>query len=255
MIVCLDVGNTHIFGGVFADDKLIFSFRHVTDKGSTSDQIGVFLKNLLRENNIAYNEIKQIGISSVVPSVDYSLRAACKKYFNIEPFILRSETKTAISLKNLQHNETGADLIAGAIAASHYYPNKNLIVIDLGTASTITAIAKNKEFLGVSILSGLKISMTSLSNNTAKLFPVEIQKPEKITGRFTTEALQSGLYYGHLGAIKEITTRIIQEVFNTEKPLLIATGGFASLFAKENIFDVIVPDLVLHGIRLALQDQ
>lgn len=255
MILCLDVGNSHMFGGIFKNDKLTLSFRHNTNSGSTSDQIGVFLKNLLRENNINSNDIAKIAISSVVPSIDYSLRAACKKYFGIDPFILSAATKTGLIMKNHNPLETGADLIAGAIAATFSHPNKNIIIVDLGTATTLTAISANKEFLGVSILAGLRISVNSLANNTSKLFPFEIQKPEKVTGRFTIESLQSGLYYSHLGAIKEITSRMTQEVFNGENPLLIGTGGFASLFEKEKLFDVIISDLVLHGIRLGSQAQ
>jgi len=252
MIICLDVGNSHIFGGIFDNDKIIMRFRHLTNGGSTSDQLGVFLKNLLRESDIDTKEIKNISIGSVVPSIDYTLRAACKKYFNIEPFILRAGTKTGIKIKTKNQNETGADLIAGSIAASHFHPNKNIIVIDLGTATTITPISREKEFLGVSILPGLRISMEALERNTAKLVSVEIQQPESTIGKTTTESIQSGLYYGHLGAIKEIIKNITSEVFVAEEPVIIGTGGFVNLFEQENIFDVVDSDLVLHGLRIAL---
>ena len=253
MIICLDVGNSHIYGGIFDGDRIIMRFRHLTNNGSTSDQLGVFLKTLLRESDIDTKEIKNIAIGSVVPSIDYTLRAACKKYFNIEPFILRAGVKTGIKIRTNNQNETGADLIAGSIAACHFYPDRNIVIIDLGTATTLTAISHDKEFLGVAILPGLRISMEALEDNTAKLFPVEIQKPEKIAGRTTTESIQSGLYYGHLGAIKEITHGLTKEVFGNKMPLIIGTGGFVHLFEKENIFNVIDPDLILQGLRIALE--
>jgi type III pantothenate kinase len=253
MLLCLDVGNTNIFGGVFAKDEVILRFRYNTCHGSTSDQMGVFLRCLLRENNLDAKEIRAIAICSVVPSVDYSLHAACKKYFNLEPFILRSGIKTGIKIKTRNPAETGADLIAGCLAAVHDYPKDNVIVVDLGTATTLCAVSADKEFLGAVILAGLKISMDALQSNAAKLYPVEIIKPEKITGRFTTEAMQAGLYHGHLGAIKECLRGMSAEVFGAKKPIIIGTGGFAHLFEAEKIFDNIQPDLILHGLRLAFE--
>lgn len=251
MLLCLDIGNTHIFAGVFAGEKLLLRFRHKTDHGSTSDQLGVFLKNVLRENNIDGTKINAIAICSVVPAIDYSLKAACKKYFNLEPFVLQAGVKTGIKVCTKNPTETGADLIAGAVAAAHDYPNKNLIIVDLGTATTITAVSSNKEFLGAAFLPGIRTSMCALQNNAAKLSAVEIIKPEKATGRFSAESIQSGLFYGHIGAIKEIAAQISKECFTGSKPLIIGTGGFANLFIQEAIFDVIEQDLVLHGMRLA----
>lgn len=254
MLLCLDVGNSHIFGGVFDGEDIILRFRHDTHLAATSDQIGIFLRAVLRENSIDWKSVNNISIASVVPSIDYSLRAACKKYFNLEPFILKAGVKTGIKIKTANHNETGADLIAGAIAASHYYPNKNIIVVDLGTATTLMAITAEREFLGGAFLAGLRISVNALSDNASKLFPVEIMKPERATGRFTTESMQAGLYYGHLGAIKEIVSKITREVFAKQPPFLVGTGGFSHLFENEKIFDVIFPDLVLHGLRLAWEN-
>lgn len=250
MLLCLDVGNTHIFAGVFHNEKLLLRFRHKTDHGSTSDQLGVFLKNVLRENNLDPNQITKIAICSVVPSIDYSLKAACKKYFNFEPFILQAGVKTGIKVKTKNPLEIGADLIAGAIASSYYHPNTNILIIDFGTVTTIAAVSLDKEFLGVAFLPGMRTSMYALQSNAAKLFPVEITKPEKATGRFTAESIQSGLFYGHIGAVKELAQQITKECFSVKKPLLIGTGGFAQLFTNENIFELLEPDLVLDGLRL-----
>lgn len=253
MILCLDIGNSHIFGGVFKNDKLLLRFRYATVSSITSDQLGVFLKNALRENDFDFKQITMIAICSVVPSLDYSLVAACKKYFKIEPFILTSSTKTKIKIKTKNPTENGADIIAGIVAANHYYPNKNLIVLDLGTVTTISAVTKNREYLGTTFIPGLNTAMNSLGANAAKLFTVEIMKPHTALGRSTTESIQAGLFFGHLGAIKEITSRITEEVFSPAKevPTLIATGGFAHLFKSEKLFDYLDPNLILQGIKLA----
>lgn len=251
MILCLDIGNTHICGGIFKADKLLLRFRHATYSSITSDQLGIFLKNTIHENNFNCKQITAIAFCSVVPSIDYSLRAACKKYFQLEPFILQAGVKTEIKIKTQNPTENGADIIAGIIAATHLYPQKNLIVLDLGTVTTIAATSKNKEFLGVAFIPGMHTAMNSLQISAAKLFPVEIIKPQKVVGRSTIESIQAGLFFGQLGAIKEITARITTEVFPKENPTLIATGGFAHLFESEKIFDHIEPDLVLRGIKLA----
>ncbi|MCL5260221.1 MAG: type III pantothenate kinase [Gammaproteobacteria bacterium] len=253
MILCLDIGNTHIFGGVFLENKLQLHFRYNSNSGETSDQYGVFLKSVLRDNGIEPNTIKKIVLCSVVPSIDYSLRAACKKYFNVEPFMLQAGVKTGIKLTNRNPLETGADLIAGAIAATHTHPQKNIIIIDFGTATTIEAISSKKEYLGAAFLPGLRTSMLALQSSAAKLFPVEISKTTTAIGRSTTESIQAGLFFGHIGAIKEIIAQMTKEAFAGEKPITIGTGGFAHLFEHENIFTHLEPDLVLDGMRLVLK--
>ncbi|WP_115710154.1 type III pantothenate kinase [Legionella sainthelensi] len=250
MILCIDVGNSHIYGGVFDGDEIKLRFRH-TSKISTSDELGIFLKSVLRENNCLPESIKQIGICSVVPQIDYSLRSACVKYFSIEPFLLQAGVKTGLNIKYRNPVEVGADRIANAIATTHLYPNQNVIVIDFGTATTICVISAQKAYMGGAILPGVRLSVDALSKNTAKLPAVEIIKIENSIGRSTIESIQSGVYYGVLGACRELIQRMIQEVFGTEKTLILATGGFASLFEKQGLYDYLVPDLVLQGIRLA----
>src|SRR5579871_4810272 len=132
MILCLDVGNTHIFGGVFDKDEIILRFRYDTKQPHTSDQIGVFFRSVLRENNIEASKIKQIAVASVVPSIDYSLRSACIKYFDAEPFVLQAGVKTGLKIKTEHPEKVGADLVAEAIAGVHRYPKKNLIIVDFG---------------------------------------------------------------------------------------------------------------------------
>ena len=176
---------------------------------------------------------------------------ACKKYFHLTPFVLQAGVKTEIKIKTKNPIEVGADIIAGVIAATNLYPQKNLVILDLGTVTTIASTTKFKELLGVTFIPGMSTAMHALQTNAAKLFTVEIIKPQKVIGRSTVESIQAGLFFGHLGAIKEIVAQSTKEVFSQEKPCLVATGGFAHLFANEKVFDYIEPDLVLHGIKLA----
>lgn len=251
MILCLDIGNSHVFGGIFdANNELLIRFRHPTYNNITPNQIGVFLKDVLRQNNIDFNQIESIALCSVVPWIDHSLKTACKKHFKINPFFLNSETNTSIKINIDTPSENGADIIAGTIAASHFYPNKDILIVDLGTVTTIAAMGKNREYLGAAFIPGIRTAMNSLKTEAAKLPPVEIMKTKRTTGKNTIESIQSGLFWGHLGAIKEITSKMAAENFKS-KPLIIATGGLAPVFKEEKIFSHIEPDLVLHGIKMA----
>ena len=253
MLLCLDIGNSHIFGGVFDQDQLLLRFRHNSKAVLTSDQIGLFLRAVIRENNLQADDIKCIALCSVVPSLDYSVRSACLKYFLVEPFILQAGVKTGLNIKYRNPLEVGADRIANSIAAITHFPDKDLIVIDLGTATTFCAINKKKHYLGGVIMPGMKLSMTALEHNTAKLSAVEILQMKTALGRSTQESVQSGIYFGQLAALKEISHRLIEEAFekSDEKPVIIGTGGFAQMYEGQNFFNVIVPDLSLHGLRIA----
>ncbi|MCH9770419.1 MAG: type III pantothenate kinase [Gammaproteobacteria bacterium] len=251
MLLCLDVGNSHIFGGVFTEEKLHLSFRHPSKRGATSDQIGIFLRTVLRENNLDPVKVKAIIICSVVPAIDYSLASACIKYFNLEPLFLRPGVKTGLKIRVKNPLEVGADRIANAIAAINQFPEQNILVVDLGTATTFCATSANKEFLGGAIMPGLRISMEALSHTAAKLAPVSITRMQHALGTTTNSNIQSGLYFGQLGALRELTSKIKQEAFGSKPTTIIGTGGFAQLFETENIFTTIIADLSLHGLRIA----
>lgn len=253
MILSLDVGNTQIYGGVFDQEKMLISFRRNSKQGSSSDEVGVFLRMVIRENGVDPKSITQIVLCSVVPEVIFSLKGACQKYFGLTPFILQAGVKTGLRIRYRNPLEVGADRIANSIAATHLYPQKNLILVDLGTATTFCAVSKQNDYLGGSIIAGLKLNMESLEAKTAKLPSVEITARTEVLGLSTVDSLQSGLYYGQLGAMREIITRMTAECFRDEKPFVVGTGGFSSLFEKEKIFDAIIPDLVLKGNLIALQ--
>ncbi len=251
MILCIDVGNSQYHGGVFKNKDCLFQFRMTSSQHSSSDEMGVSLRAVLRENKIDPDTITGISICSVVPDLNHSLASACIKYFKKEPFFLKPGVKTGLAIKYRNPLEVGADRIANAIAATQLYPNKNLIIVDFGTATTVCAVTKTKEYLGGIILPGMRISMEALVNKTAQLPKVEIKETAEVIGRTTVESIQSGLFYGQMGMIRELKTRIVQQAFRDESPITIGTGGFSKLFETAGLFDHLIPTLVLDGLLMA----
>jgi type III pantothenate kinase len=252
MILTLDVGNSQIFGGAFENGELEIRFRKPSRPATSSDELGVFLRGVLRENGCDPSAVQQIACCSVVPEVIYSLRSCCRKYFGLDPFILQAGARTGLKIRYRNPLDVGADRIANAIAATHLYPDRNLIVIDFGTATTLDVIKAEREHLGGVILPGLRIQMEALERNTARLPNVEIVSTAELVGRSTVECIQSGLYFGNRAAIAGLTREIRGRVFDGAAPLVIATGGFCRLFERESLFDVVLHDLVLIGLERAL---
>ena len=253
MILALDIGNSQIYCGVFEDGRLKAQFRRTSTVRSSSDELGVFLRAALRENGIEPQSIRRIAACSVVPDLNYSLRACCQKYFGIEPMIMRPGIKTGLKIRYKDPSEVGADRIADAMGAVKLFPGRNLIVVDFGTATTVCAIGADRAFLGGNIVPGLRLSMDALEANTAQLPSVEILRPRSAIGRSTVESIQSGLYWSSVGTVKELVRRITAEAFSEAPPLVIGTGGFARLFDGEGLFDEVAPDLILTGLLEALR--
>ena len=258
MILALDVGNSEIFGGVFdrsavpSSRQLTMRFRKPSRTPTSSDELGLFLRGVLRENGRDPATVEQIALCSVVPEIVYSLRSCCRKYFGIDPFILQSGVKTGLKIRYRNPLEVGPDRIANAIGATDLYPNRHLIVVDFGTATTFDVVSAGRDYLGGIILPGLRIAMEALERNTARLPTVEIVPPAKLVGRSTVESIQSGLYFGNRAALKELTREIKEATFGGEAAVVIGTGGFSRLFEREPVFDALLPDLVLVGLERAL---
>ena len=252
MILALDVGNSQIFGGVFDRGELAIRFRKQSRPPTSSDELGLFLRGALRENGVDPTQVRQIACCSVVPEVLYSLRSCCRKYFAIDPFILQAGAKTGLKIRYRNPVEVGADRIANAIAATHLHPDTNLIVIDFGTATTIDVVRAGREHLGGIIMAGLRIQMEALEKNTARLPNVEIVPGDELIGRSTTECIQSGLYFGNRAAVAGLIREIRDRAFQAQAAFVIATGGFSRLFEREQLFDAVLPDLVLVGLERAL---
>jgi type III pantothenate kinase len=251
MLLCLDIGNSQIHGGVFDGEQLRLQFRQTTHPLGSADQFGVFFTAVLRENGVDPAQVRRTAICSVVPAALFPVRGACCKYFHCDPFILQAGVKTGLKVRYRNPHEVGADRIANAIAAVGRHPNRPLIVVDCGTATTFDVVTANAEYLGGAILPGVGVSAEALASRTAKLPLVEITRPESALGRTTQESIQAGLYHGHVGAIRRLTAELAQAGFAGEQPLLLGTGGFARLFEPEELFDEIVPELVLLGLRRA----
>ncbi len=247
MILCLDVGNSQVYGGCFEGEKLLFTFRKKGTHRLSSDELGIFLTNILEQKGLELSQISAVGFCSVVPQVIHSLKNAIRKYLNIEPLSIGPGMKTGLQIKYKNPLEVGADRIANAIGARSLFPDENCILVDLGTATTFCLVSKEGHYLGGAIAPGPRISMEVLEEKTAMLPSVEIIKPSEALGLSTVSSIQSGIYYSQLGLIRELSERFKSEYFAGEARV-IGTGGFSSLFKSENVFDEILPDLVLKGL-------
>jgi type III pantothenate kinase len=251
MLLCLDIGNTQIHGGVFQGERLLCQFRKSTQPLGSTDELGIFFVSVLRENRVDPGTVERVAVCSVVPAALHPVRGASKQYFGCEPFVLQAGVRTGLKIRYRNPAEVGADRIAGAMAAAERHPGRNLIVVDCGTATTFDVVTSSGDYLGGVILPGIGVSAESLASRTAKLPRVEIARPEAMLGRTTVESIQSGLYHGHCGAIRRIVDGLSAEAFPEERPCIVATGGFARMLEEERMFDEIVPELVLLGLRRA----
>ena len=251
MILTLDVGNSQIFCGAFDGAELKAAFRRTSSILASSDEFGTFFRMMLRENGVDPSQIEMAAICSVAPGPVHSLRNCFRKYFQFEPFILQPGVKTGLKIRYRNPLEVGADKIANAIGALERFPGRNLLIVDFGTATTLCAVTKDKQYLGGIITPGLHTSMTALDAQTARLPSVEIVQPPAVLGRTAVESIQSGLYYGTLGMMRSLAAAVTKEHFPTEAPLVIGTGGFGRLFEKEDLFDEFVPELPLLGLLRA----
>ena len=253
MLLSVDVGNTQIFGGVYDGEELKATFRRTSGVRASSDELGTFFRVTLRENGIDPAAIDMAGICCVVPDALHSLRNCFRKYFRFEPFVLQPGAKTGLKIRYRNPLEVGADKIANAIGAVSRYPGRNLLIVDFGTATTICAVNRQKEYLGGIITPGISISMAALESQTARLPAVEIVRPSEVLGRSTVESIQSGLYFGTLATVRTLAAAVTAEHFSEEAPAIVGTGGFGRLFEHEGLFDAFVPELSLIGLRRALE--
>ena len=242
MILTIDVGNTTIQGGLFEGEKPVLQFRRSTNASLSSDELGLFLRDVIRLNGFDHTKVSRIACCSVVPAINHSLSNA----------FIQAGIKTGLKLKYSNPKEIGADRIAAAIGAITIKKDTDLIIVDMGTATTVDVVTAGREYSGGAIIPGIGMSVHSLADGTAQLPSVEVKQPEKICGTSTIEAIQSGIFFGQAGAIRELCELFEKNVFGGKRPYIIGTGGFARLFENYGIFDQIVPDLVLRGLLTAL---
>ena len=253
MLLCLDVGNSQIYGGVYLGEELKATFRRTSSVRASSDEFGTFLRAALRENGVNPEEVRAAAICSVVPDVVHSLRNCFRKYFGFEPLLLQPGAKTGLKIRYRNPLEVGADKIANAMGAISLFPGRNLLIVDFGTATTICAVSKDREYLGGIITPGIYTSMAALESNTARLPVVEIVRPPEILGRSIIESIQSGLYYGTLATVRSLIASVTEQCFPSHKPIVLGTGGFGRLFEEERLFDAFLPDLPLIGLLRAVE--
>jgi type III pantothenate kinase len=248
MLLALDVGNTNVTVGVFEGQRLIDHRRLRTVRDQTSDEWGILLRNLFHFSSLDIAKVDGIIISSVVPPLNASLAEMSERYFRAYPEFVTSETDLGLSIRIDHPQEAGADRLVNGVAAFQKYGGP-CIVVDLGTAITFDAISSKAEYLGGVIAAGVGISVEGLFNKTARLPLVDFKEPAHVIGTNTVASMQSGLYYGALGAIDGIIDRMITALGPETK--VVATGGQAALLARNSRhFSLIDEHLTLEGLEM-----
>jgi type III pantothenate kinase len=253
MTLTLDVGSSRLFGGIINRGEVCALFHKLTHSGLTADDLGIFLIQWMEIKGFSRDDVDAVVFCSVVPELNGVIEQCASDYFNTEALTLRAGVKSGLKVKYTNHRELGADLIANGAGAVSLYPGKNLIIVDFGTATSLCGVSKDREYLGGCLIPGLSITMEALANNTARLPVVEIKPVNKVCSRDTVSGIQGGLYFGTLGMLKELLSRMGRECFAEENYAVIATGQHAELFEKFHLFDQIVPELVLLGLEEILK--
>lgn len=251
MLICIDIGNTNITIGGYKCDELKFTARLNTDSRRTADQYAIEIRDVLHIYGVERSEVSAAIISSVVPSVAKSVEVAIEKLFSIKPMVVGPGIKTGLNIKIDNPAQLGADLATGAVAALNKYPTPS-IVIDLGTASTISVIGSNGEFLGGAIAAGIKLTLEALSSKTAQLPSVSIEAPKSVIGKNTVDCMRSGLIFGAASMLDGMISRIEREL--GQKATVVATGGLAPEVVKLCDHSIILDDnLLLDGLKLIFE--
>lgn len=249
MVLVIDVGNTNIVLGIYEGKKLIDFWRVKTDSEKTSDEYGMIISQLFEIKEFKFSDVEAVVISSVVPTIMYTLEHMARKYIGKEPLIVGPGIKTGINIKYDNPKEVGADRIVNAVAAYELYGGP-LIIVDFGTATTYCAISANGEYLGGAISPGVRISMDALFERTAKLPRVELVKPGTVICKNTINSIQSGVIYGYVGQVDYIVNRMKQELGDMNAKV-IATGGLSKLIASESkTIDTVNGLITLEGLRI-----
>ncbi len=249
MLLVIDIGNTNIKYGVYDGDRLAASFRVTSEKKKTADEYGAILLNLLDSSNIKKSDIDGIILSSVIPALNYTVCHMCEFFFGLQPIEVGPGIKTGLNLRVDNSKEVGADRIVNSVAAYKKYGGP-CVVIDFGTATTFNVITEDARLIGGVIAPGVKGSLDSLVNGTAKLPDIELEFPGKVVCTDTVTNMQAGLLYGFVGLVEYIVKKIKQE---TGRPDLkvIATGGLGEfLSAEAECIDIVDRKLTLEGLKM-----
>ena len=247
MLLAIDIGNSNIAFGIYRE-KWLQHWRLKTVVDKTSDEYEVLFRSLLANGQDAHSGIEKIMISCVVPSLRSTFQQMIKRMFNKSAVFIGPELNTGIKVTIDNPKEIGSDLLANAVAGYAMF-NSSCIVVDFGTALSITIVGSDGSLLGGSIAPGLETAMKALSMNTAQLPFVALSPPDSAIGKSTTHAIQSGVLFGYVGLVEYLVKRIRQELGGT--PKVIATGGLSEVIAPlTEQFDTLEPWLTLDGLRI-----
>jgi type III pantothenate kinase len=248
MLLALDVGNTNVVLGLFSGRDLRHHWRIATRREGTSDEYSMLIEGLFSLEHVQRREVRAAVISSVVPSLQATLKEMVEKSFGVTPLLIEPGIKTGMPILYDNPKEVGADRIVNAVAAIERY-GKPAIVVDFGTATTFDVISERGEYLGGAIAPGISISAEALFRCAAKLPRIDIARPKEAIGKSTITSMQSGLYYGYLSLVEGMLARIKAEMGLS--PIVVATGGLAHLIVGSSaLISHIDPLLTLEGLRI-----
>lgn len=248
MVLAVDIGNSNIVLGCFEGDKIQFIERLSTNQNSTTLEYTVLIKNILELNELSSHTFDGAIISSVVPSVTHTVRDAVLRLTGKNAMIVGPGIKTGLKIMLDNPAQLGSDRVADAVAAINYYPCP-LIIIDMGTATTISTIDRDKNFLGGMIIPGLRVSLDSLTSRTSQLPKISLDPPKKVIGSNTIDCMKSGIIYSTASSIDGVVSKIEEEL--GEKCTVISTGGLSNTiipFCRRNI--IIDDQLLLKGLMI-----
>lgn len=252
MLLAIDAGNTNAVFALLDGEEIVRKWRISTKDTRTADEYMVWISQLMRLADLTPDDVHGAIIATVVPQGLLQLVLLCRRYFECEPLVV-GDPEVDLGVKILIRNpdEVGADRLVNAVAAHHLHNSGGLIVVDFGTATTFDVVGANGDYLGGVICPGINLSLKALHEAAAKLPRIAVEEPvsNQVTGQSTIEAMQSGVFWGYIGLIEGICTRLKAEHDGPMK--VIGTGGLAKIFqGHTNAIDAVDHDLTIHGLRL-----
>jgi len=252
MLLAFDVGNTNTVLGVFRDGELVQNWRLETTRRYSADEYGMIVNQFLEFEGLKFQDIKDVIISTVVPSVLYTLQHMVQKYIGTRAMVVGPGIKTGLKIIYDDPTQVGADRIVNGVSALSKYGGP-VVIIDFGTATTFCACTKDWRYVGGAIAPGIRISSEALFEKTAKLPRVEFEEPSTFICKNTIESMQSGLIFGQRGMVEYLTKHMKEELAEIdgtgEKVRVIATGGMSNLIANgTDCIDIVDKMLTLEGL-------
>ncbi|MCM2357919.1 MAG: type III pantothenate kinase [Geobacteraceae bacterium] len=248
MLLVIDVGNSNIVLGIYENERLVRDWRISTDKSKTTDEYGILVHDLFRLAGIDFAAVKDLIISSVVPTLTGVLEKLSSDYFGRKPYVVGPGIKTGMPIQYDNPREVGADRIVNAVAGYEKF-RTSLIIVDFGTATTFDYVNRKGEYCGGAIAPGLVVATEALFQKASKLPRVEIVRPPLVIAKNTVNSMQAGIFYGYVGLVDGIVARMKAE--SRDNPKVIATGGLAGLIAPESkTIEMIEEFLTLEGLRI-----